>query len=495
MVATLGRIVAAVAPRGRSSRPPSSSSARSSSARERLLGDRRGRRRRRVMTAARGFIGAPRSGAGKTTVTLGAAARARAPRPCGARRPSPAPTISIPPSTPRRPAATSVNLDSWAMPPALLDALAARGGARRRPARDRRRDGPVRRHPGRSRAARRGRRSRRALSACRCCWCSTCPASRRSAAAVARGLRRATIRRCGSPASCSTASAASATAAGRPTRSQALGMPVLGAIPRDAVARSARAPSRPRAGRASMRISPPTSTGSADLAERHLDLDAIIDAGRAARAGGQRDAAAPLPPPGQRIALAQDAAFTFVYPHVLAGWRRAGAEIVPFSPLADEAPPDHCDVCWLPGGYPELHAGRARGGGALSRRACALRRDDGRCMASAAATWCSAKGWRTPTASATRWPGCSGTRPASPSASCISATAQARLVADTPLGPAGRAVRGHEFHYASLVDCRRRRAARRARRRPGPRRSDTSGGRRGRVTGTFFHAIAHAPPG
>ena len=37
---------------------------------------------------------------------------------------------------------------------------------------------------------------------------------------------------------------------------------------------------------------------------------------------------------------------------------RAGAEIVPFSPLADEAPPEDCDSCWLPGGYPELHAGR-----------------------------------------------------------------------------------------------------------------------------------------
>ena len=66
---------------------------------------------------------------------------------------------------------------------------------------------------------------------------------------------------------------------------------------------------------------------------------------------------ATLAPPGQRIALAADAAFTFVYAHVLDGWRRAGAEIVPFSPLRDEAPAGVCDVCWLPGGYPELHAG------------------------------------------------------------------------------------------------------------------------------------------
>ena len=64
-----------------------------------------------------------------------------------------------------------------------------------------------------------------------------------------------------------------------------------------------------------------------------------------------------LPPPGGRIALAADHAFSFIYPHVFDGWRQAGAEVVPFSPLADEPPPDDCDCCWLPGGYPELHAG------------------------------------------------------------------------------------------------------------------------------------------
>ncbi len=64
----------------------------------------------------------------------------------------------------------------------------------------------------------------------------------------------------------------------------------------------------------------------------------------------------PLPPPGQRIALAQDRAFSFIYAHILEGWRQQGAQVFPFSPLANEAPPDHCDACWLPGGYPELHA-------------------------------------------------------------------------------------------------------------------------------------------
>ena len=65
-----------------------------------------------------------------------------------------------------------------------------------------------------------------------------------------------------------------------------------------------------------------------------------------------------LPPPAQRIAIARDEAFSFLYPHILAGWRKAGAELTFFSPLANEPPPEDCDLCWLPGGYPELHAGQ-----------------------------------------------------------------------------------------------------------------------------------------
>ena len=68
------------------------------------------------------------------------------------------------------------------------------------------------------------------------------------------------------------------------------------------------------------------------------------------------EAGSVLPPLGQRIAVARDAAFSFAYEHVLGAWRRAGAEITHFSPLEDEIPEG--DAVYLPGGYPELHAGR-----------------------------------------------------------------------------------------------------------------------------------------
>lgn len=92
-----------------------------------------------------------------------------------------------------------------------------------------------------------------------------------------------------------------------------------------------------------------------------VDLDRIA-AMTAVRSDESVTAAVPrLPPLGQRIAVAQDAAFEFAYPHILRGWQRYGAEISFFSPLADEAPADDADAVYLPGGYPELHAGRIAG--------------------------------------------------------------------------------------------------------------------------------------
>ncbi len=65
-----------------------------------------------------------------------------------------------------------------------------------------------------------------------------------------------------------------------------------------------------------------------------------------------------LPPLGQNIAIARDTAFEFTYPHFLQHWRDAGVGVSFFSPLANEAPASDCDAVFLPGGYPELHAGR-----------------------------------------------------------------------------------------------------------------------------------------
>ena len=99
-------------------------------------------------------------------------------------------------------------------------------------------------------------------------------------------------------------------------------------------------------------------SAAAEAVEDSLDRNRLL-ALSTPRAGAGVTAPAPrLPPLGGRIAIARDAAFAFLYPHILADWRGAGAELTFFSPLADQAPEAAADAVFLPGGYPELHAAR-----------------------------------------------------------------------------------------------------------------------------------------
>lgn len=95
-------------------------------------------------------------------------------------------------------------------------------------------------------------------------------------------------------------------------------------------------------------------TAAACLAQS-LDADALLSL--AATLRRPTGTPARFAPPGQTIAIARDQAFAFCYPHLIADWRTQGAEIRFFSPLADEPVPE-ADFIYLPGGYPELHAGR-----------------------------------------------------------------------------------------------------------------------------------------
>ncbi|TYC67362.1 cobyrinate a,c-diamide synthase [Stappia sp. BW2] len=93
------------------------------------------------------------------------------------------------------------------------------------------------------------------------------------------------------------------------------------------------------------------------LYARQIDLNRLNDL--AAPVAATEAAAENLPVPlGQRISIARDVAFAFSYPHMLEFWQREGAELHFFSPLADEAPAPDADAVFLPGGYPELHAGK-----------------------------------------------------------------------------------------------------------------------------------------
>lgn len=241
-----------------------------------------------------------------------------------------------------------------------------------------------------------------------------------------------------------------------------------------------------------------------DFIAANCDLDAILAAARPldatmarpstseradAAANGSRPAdAVALPPPGQRIALARDVAFSFVYPHLIAGWRAAGAEIVPFSPLADEAPDAGADVCWLPGGYPELHAGRLAGNArflAGLRAFAATRPVHGECgghmvlgegIEDAGGIRHAMAGLLGHTTSFAKRRLHLGYRRAVLTDACL-------------LGAAGDAFRGHEFHYASVTEAGGDAPLFAVTDASGAAVADGSGGRRGGVTGSFFHLI------
>lgn len=200
---------------------------------------------------------------------------------------------------------------------------------------------------------------------------------------------------------------------------------------------------------------------AADAVARHIDVRSLLDLARPALLPAAARAASPaLPPPipppipplGQRIAVARDAAYSFAYDAVLQGWRRAGASVDFFSPLDDEAPEAGADAIYLPGGYPELHAGRLSANrGFLDGLRRAARRG--------ATIYGECGGYMTLGRGLVDRAGkrheMAGLLPLESSFAeprLHLGYRRARLAADTPLGKAGAALRGHEFHYATALD-------------------------------------------
>jgi cobyrinic acid a,c-diamide synthase len=435
------------------------------------------------MTARGIIIAAPRSGAGKTTITLGLlAALARRGLAVGSAKAGPD-YIDLGFHAAAG-GAKAYNLDSWAMPPALLDALLGEAA--------RRTDilvieGVMGLFDGL--ASPPGRRGSTADIAARFALpvvlVVDVAGQSQSAAALVRGFVSH------DPAVHITGVVLNRVTSERHRRLiteaiSALDVPVLGAVPRD------EALSLPERHLGLVQaIEHADIAGRIEtmtrMAERYLDLDALIAAARDVRVGASSPVT-PLQPPGQRIALARDAAFTFVYQHVVDGWRHAGAEIMPFSPLADEAPPQNCDCCWLPGGYPELHAGplaaatRFRAGVA---QFAATRPVHGEC----GGYMVLGEGLEDASGARHSMAGLLGHTTSFAKRKLHLGYREARMLRDGPLGPQRSRVRGHEFHYATLTTT--------GNDEPIAELFDgqghplgRSGGRRGNVTGTFFHAIA-----
>ena len=227
---------------------------------------------------------------------------------------------------------------------------------------------------------------------------------------------------------------------------------------------------------------------AAGIVAERTDLDRLVRLARPFGLGLYGPPARPLRPLGQRIAVASDIAFAFAYPATLDGWRVAGAEVLPFAPLADQAPDPGADAVYLPGGYPELHAGRLAANRQFLEglRAAAAR---------GAFVYGECGGYmtlgRTLTDGAGEHHAMAGLLPIATSFAAPRRQLgyrRLKLLEASPLGQAGTTYRGHEFHYASQVetgDAPPMFEASDARGRP----LGQLGARVGSVAGSFLHLI------
>jgi cobyrinic acid a,c-diamide synthase len=180
--------------------------------------------------------------------------------------------------------------------------------------------------------------------------------------------------------------------------------------------------------------------------EAHLDLEGLLETGGQVSTSDRSVRSGAPTSPAVRIAVARDEAFCFCYPENLELLQGAGAELVFFSPLRDQALPPEIDGLYLPGGYPELHAGELSENvsllGEIREAATAglpiyaecggfmllAESIDGRAMAGL-------------------FPGAARMLPRRKALGYR----QVELTADSLLGPAGTVARGHEFHYSEMT--------------------------------------------
>jgi cobyrinic acid a,c-diamide synthase len=223
-----------------------------------------------------------------------------------------------------------------------------------------------------------------------------------------------------------------------------------------------------------------------------VDIERLIALARPARRPRSRPSHSRqgpmLPRLGSHIAVARDDAFVFAYPALLADWRRQGASLSFFAPLADAAPDEAADAVFLPGGYPELHAGRLAAAG---RFLVALKAAAGR----GAALYGECGGYmvlgETLTDGNGRLHRMAGLLPLSTSFAerrLHLGYRSAELIEQGALGKKGARFRGHEFHYATVMTEGDGAPLFRVADSVGADRG-ASGRRRGTVAGSFIHLI------
>lgn len=178
---------------------------------------------------------------------------------------------------------------------------------------------------------------------------------------------------------------------------------------------------------------------------RSCDLDAVM---RLARSSGPLRAEPWRPEAGEkapaRVAVAAGRAFSFVYRENMELLEGAGAEVVHFDPLRDEALPESADALYLGGGFPEAYAEELSANEALRREVAAFARSGRPVVAECGGMLYLSRGLDGHTMCGMLDAG------AMMGGSLTLGYRQASAASDSPLCERGETLRGHEFHYSSI---------------------------------------------
>ena len=184
----------------------------------------------------------------------------------------------------------------------------------------------------------------------------------------------------------------------------------------------------------------------ADWVERGIDLDALFE--RLPRMKHSVPVPEEQAKPHVRIGLARDQAFCFYYEENLRLLRKAGADLVPFSPMHDDRLPENLDGLYLGGGYPEVY-GEMLAANTSMREAIRKFAEQG------CPVYGECGGFMYLTRELTDKAGNTWPMVGMFDVSCVMQPRfaalgyrEVRSTASTLLGPAGTVIRGHEFHYS-----------------------------------------------
>ena len=169
----------------------------------------------------------------------------------------------------------------------------------------------------------------------------------------------------------------------------------------------------------------------------------------------ERDAEEPFPSletghESVRIALAQDEAFSFYYPDTLNLLRRAGAELVPFSPLHDSVLPEHIAGMYIGGGFPEEYAHGLAGNEGMRAAIGRLLQQGIPCYAECGGLMYLCQSIRVASGEELPMVGAIARQSIMDPGGLVIGYREATSLRDTLLTHQGEVVRGHEFHYSCL---------------------------------------------